>query len=187
MSADATASSLTEQLSRWVGGNSTSHGQVVDVVYPTLHRLASLALARETGPHTLQTTALVHEAYLELSRRDGAWTDRRHFYASAALCMRHILVDHARRKRASKRGSAPAVLSLDEHTDVQAPSEHDLIELDHALDALAEVNERRAQTLVLAYFGGLERREIAETLEVSLRTVDRELRLGEAWLARALA
>jgi len=187
MSADPIQAGLTEQLSHWIGGTPDSHRVVIDRVYPTLHRLAALALARETGPHTLQTTALVHEAYLELSRGNAAWSDRRHFFASAALCMRHILVDHARRKQAGKRGPGQTVALLDQHHDAQAPSEHDLIELDQALDVLAGVNERRAQTLVLAYFGGMERREIAQTLDVSLRTVDRELRLGEAWLAQALA
>jgi RNA polymerase sigma factor (TIGR02999 family) len=187
MSDEPAQASLTEQLSRWIGGTSVTHRDVVGQVYPTLHRLAALALARETGPHTLQTTALVHEAYLELGRRDGAWRDRRHFFASAALCMRHILVDHARHKQAAKRGGAMNIATLDERIDVEAPSEHDLIELDQALQVLAGINERRAQTLVLAYFGGLERGEIAQTLEVSLRTVDRELRLGEAWLAQALA
>ena len=177
---------LAQQLAQWVGGAHESHREVIELTYATLHRIAARTLAGESGAHTLQTTALVHEAYLELSRRDSAWQDQRHFYATATLCMRHILVDHARRKQAGKRGGGQHIAHLDGDMELAARPEHELLELDQALDELSRLDERRAQTLALAYFGGLERKEIADTLGISLRTVDRELRLGEAWLAQAL-
>jgi RNA polymerase sigma factor (TIGR02999 family) len=185
---DSQPEALTDRVHQWLAGSEPQDATLVEAVYSALHRLARSALARESGTHTLQPTALVNETYLELAGHGGDFRDRRHFFATAALCMRHILVDHARRKHAGKRGSGLRVewndLVLEqaaEHRDV------DLLALDQALDQLQALDARRAQVIQLAYFAGLKREEIAQTLAASVRTVDRELRLGEAFLAEALA
>ncbi len=162
---------------------------LVPLVYGQLRRLAHNRLRAERPNHTLSTTALVHEAYLELADADHApWQDRAHFLAATSRVMRHVLVDHARARNAKKRGGGwvqvelePDVLQL---TEEYAEA---VEELDGALERLAELSPRKARVLEQRYFGGLKLEECAEALGVSLATVKNDLRLGRAWLARELA
>jgi RNA polymerase sigma factor (TIGR02999 family) len=186
---DVAPEALTGRIGQWLTGTPERDPEFVQAIYAALHRLAAQALAREGGAHTLQATALLNEAFLDLSQRNTRFRDRGHFFATATLCMRHILVDHARRKKADKRGDglhAEWGEAMQESV-VGGTLDVDLIALDLAMDQLHDSDARRAQIVQLAYFGGFKREEIAELLHVSLRTVDRELRLGEAWLAQALA
>lgn len=174
----ARTDAITQQIQSWFGGDSVPDA-VVAAIYGTLHRMAAHALARESAGHTLQPTALLHEAFLELAQRGAAYRDRQHFYATAALCMRHILVDYARRRLAAKRNA-------DRWTESESDGAQRFLDLDAALSRLTGIAPRRAEVLQLCYFGGLKREEIAREIGVSLRTIDRELRLGEAWLAENL-
>jgi RNA polymerase sigma-70 factor, ECF subfamily len=158
------------------------------IVYSELRKIAAAYLRRQRPDHTLQPTALIHEAYLRLIRQESAdLRDRVHFYALAARMMRQILVDNARAIQAEKRGSGNK-LPLDEKIQVAAsgPAE-DLLAVHEALQKLEEYNPRLAQAVELRYFGGLQLEEIGATLDVSLATVKRDLALGHAWLQRALA
>ena len=160
-------------------------------VYDELRRLAASYLRRERPGQTLQATALVHEAYVRLiNERAQNWQNRTHFLAIAALSMRQILVERARRRKAAKRGGDPARITLDEHLlgDRQAGSgkEIDLIALDEALDRLAAGNERQAKIVEMRYFGGLSVEECAEALQISPATVKRDWTVARAWLRRAL-
>lgn len=160
--------------------------QVVPLVYGELHRLASLHMRRERGGHTLQPTALVHEAYARLAGSDLTLQDRKHFFAVASRAMRRILVDHARSRGSLKRGAGAARVPLDEAIDVPETSPEEVLELNDALERLAAVDERKARVVELHYFGGLSYDEIAEVEEVSAATVDRDLRFAKAWLQAAL-
>lgn len=159
-------------------------------VYDELRSMAARLLHAERPDHTLQPTALVHEAYLRLVDQRAGWQDRAHFYAIAAQAMRRILVDYARAHRASKRGGGIAPVSLDEHGDV-APSPgpvlDDLLAVDAALEALQDLDEFGARVVELRYFGGLSVEETARVLGVSPATVKREWSLARAWLYRRLA
>jgi RNA polymerase sigma-70 factor (ECF subfamily) len=159
--------------------------QVVPLVYGELHRLASLHMRREQGGHTLQPTALVHEAYARLAASDLTLQDRKHFFAVASRAMRRILVDHARSRGSLKRGANAARVPLDEGIADPGPRE-EVLELDDALSRLAAVDERKARVVELHYFGGLSYDEIAEVEGVSAATVDRDLRFAKAWLQAAL-
>lgn len=157
------------------------------IVYQELRRLAAGYLRRERAGHTLQPTALVAEAYLRLVGEDHPeWSDRVAFFAVAARHMRQILVDHARRRRAAKRGGGQRVITLDE---ALLPSEraHDLVALDDALEALSRLDERKARAVELHYFGGLTHEEAGRVLGVHPNTVARDLRLARAWLHREIA
>jgi len=160
--------------------------QVVPLVYGELHRLASLHMRRERGGHTLQPTALVHEAYARLAGSDLTLQDRKHFFAVASRAMRRILVDHARSRGSLKRGAGAARVPLDEAIAVPETSPEEVLELNDALERLAAVDERKARVVELHYFGGLSYDEIAEVEEVSAATVDRDLRFAKAWLQAAL-
>lgn len=184
---EALPEALTGQIATWLAGEAQRDADFTHAIYAALHRLAAQALGREAGAHTLQPTALLNEAFLNLSQQRDGYRDRNHFFATATLCMRHILVDHARRRKADKRGDALRVEWNDYVVETAAPAmDFDLVALDFALNRLQKADARRAQVLQLAYFGGFKREEVADLLEISLRTVDRELRLGEAWLAQAL-
>jgi len=178
---------VTRLLDRWRRGDEAAAGELMPVVYAELHRLAEGAMRGERGDHTLQATALVHEAYLRLAA--GAtpdWRDRRHFYAVAARTMRRVLVDHARRLGAARRGGGVAPVSLGEDDAAEAPPPVDLLDLDEALDALARHDARKAQVVELRYFGGLTAAETAELLAVSEPTVRLDSRLARAWLLARL-
>jgi RNA polymerase sigma factor (TIGR02999 family) len=160
---------------------------MMPLVYRELRRLAGSYLRNQAPGHTLQPTALVHEAYLRLV--DGSasdWQDRAHFFNVAATIMRQILVDHARSEVAAKRGGGRAKVEFQETLNYSDEKAADLVALDDALKGLAAFDERKARTIELRYFGGLSTEETAETLGISVATVGRETRYAEAWLRREL-
>ena len=179
---------ITLILKRWDRDRHSAVEALTPIVYAELRRIAAAYLRRQHPGHTLQPTALIHEAYLRLVRQESAdIQDRSHFYALAARMMRQILVDSARSSRAEKRGAGNKV-QLDENHEIGFRDRAiDLLAIHEALDKLGDYNSRMAQSVELRYFGGLQLEEIAAALEVSLATVKRELVLGEAWLRRALA
>jgi RNA polymerase sigma-70 factor (ECF subfamily) len=157
------------------------------LVYNELHHMAQRYMSGEASGHTLQPTALVNEAYLRLVRGAQAeWQGRSHFFAVSAQVMRHILVDWARSRQAGKRGSGAPVLELNENLAIPMQSSSDLIAIDDALKALAQVDPRKSQIVELRFFGGLTVEETAEVLKVSQETVHRDWRLAKSWLRREL-
>jgi RNA polymerase sigma factor (TIGR02999 family) len=162
--------------------------KLTPLIYRELHRLAQIYMRGEHAGHTLQTTALVNEAYVRLIDADRMnWQNRAHFYAVAAKLMRNILVDFARSRRNLKRGGGTLQFSLDEALTVSEERSAELVELDQALTALAELDERQSQVVELRFFGGLTEPEIAEVLQVSPRTVSSDWSLARAWLLRELS
>lgn len=178
---------ITRLLQDWSGGDRAALERLWPLVYDELRKLARSQLRSERPDHTLQPTALVHEAYLRLAaQHQVAGSHRSHFYALAASMMRRVLVDHARARHAAKRGGSAARLSFDGLEIEVAESPVDLIDLDRALAALAADFERPARIIELRFFGGLEIHEIAELLGVSERTVKRDWSFARAWLLREL-
>jgi len=175
---------VTQLLHEWRGGNRAALEQLLVEVYDELRRLARRHMRRERAGHTLQTTALVHEAFLRLADSDVPWQDRAHFFAVAASQMRRILVDHARARASAKRGGKARRLTLDEA--LAAPSRHvdELLAIDEALVRLGEEDPRKSRVVELHFFGGLTYEEIAEVLGVSLSTVRFDMRFAKAWLRR---
>jgi RNA polymerase sigma-70 factor, ECF subfamily len=172
---------VTLLLAEWAKGNQRALDDLTPLVYRELRQLAASYLRKERQGHTLQPTALVHEAYVRLvDQRNPTWQSRSHFFGVAARLMRQILVDHARRKQAGKR--AGIKVPLDETVGFQQERSHDLIALDSGLTALEKIDPRKCKAVELRYFGGLSLEEIAQTLEVSAITVRRDLRMAEAWL-----
>jgi RNA polymerase sigma factor (TIGR02999 family) len=180
---EATRHTVTQLLHRWKAGDRAAHDALMPMVYGHLRRLAQRSLFTERRDHTLQHTALVHEAYLQLVRMDVNWHDRAHFFAIAARAMRRILVDHARSRHRQKRGSGAAHVPLDEAAAQPAPTpDLDLVALDTALERLAAIDARKSEMLELRYFGGLKQEELSEVLGVSLATVNRDLAWAKDWL-----
>lgn len=183
---------LGEQITRWLqdwrGGDSQARDRLLAEVYATLRDMAAVRMHRSGGSHTLQPTALVHEAVIRLLGSDVDWRDRAHFFALAALKMRAVMVDHARAQSSAKRGGDARPLTLS-HVDRELSDERgfDVLALDLALQRLASKDERAARSLELTYFGGMEREEIACVLGVSASTVERDLRVAKAWLRKELA
>jgi RNA polymerase sigma factor (TIGR02999 family) len=181
-------SEITAILNKWNDGDSQAKEELLQFVYDDLRRQARAAMSRERAGHTLQPTALVHEAYLRLKDADGiVWQDRAHFFGIASRLMRQILVDHARKYATAKRGSRPISFSLD---DVQIPVEEkagSLVELDHCLERLSALDERQAAIVEMRFFGGMSNGEIATTLDISERTVGREWNAARLWLFRELS
>jgi len=172
---------LTRLLADWAKGNEGALNELTPLVYGELRRLAASYLRREHQGHTLQPTALVHEAYLRLvDQKNTTWQDRSHFFGVAARLLRQILVDHARRRHAGKR--AGLKVSLDEAIVFQPERSPDLIALDTGLNALEKLDPRKCKAVELHYFGGLSMDETAQALDVSTITVRRDLRMAEAWL-----
>jgi RNA polymerase sigma factor (TIGR02999 family) len=151
-----------------------------------LHRLAARRLSLERAGHTLQPTALVHEAYVRLVEGEVGFKDRAHFFALAARVMRRVLVDHARARKRGKRGGGWANITLTEGSAAVEPETFDLLALDEALSRLGELDPRMAKVIEVHYFGGLTYAETSAALGISEATVDRQLRLGKAWLAQQL-
>ncbi|HJS44303.1 MAG TPA: sigma-70 family RNA polymerase sigma factor [Gemmatimonadales bacterium] len=178
---------VSQLLIAWKNGDGTALQRLVPLVYGELHALASRHLRGERPDHTLQTTALIHEAYLRLVGTDVAWEGRGHFLAVAAQTMRRILVDHARGRSRAKRGGGEHPVSLDEALLAAPGRGADLLALDEALERLAALDERKARAVELHYFGGLTYDETAAVLRVSPATVDRELRVAKAWLFQELS
>jgi RNA polymerase sigma factor (TIGR02999 family) len=177
---------VTQLLQAWRRGDREALDKLTPLVYDELRRLAERAMRGERPDHTLQPTALVHEAYVRLVEANVEWKDRVHFMATAATMMRRILVDHAKSKGRAKRGGGAAKLTLEEAVLVSSEPSEDLVLLDEALSRLADQDERKARVIELKYFGGLNYDETAEALDISASTVDRELRMAKAWLYREL-
>ena len=167
-------------------GDEGALAHLMPLVYDELHALARRHLRGERPGHTLQTTALIHEAYLRLVGADAQWEGRVHFFAVAAQMMRRILVDHARSRGRAKRGGGVAPITLEDAAIVAAEPPADLVELDEALERLSSLDPRKARVVELHYFGGLTYDETATALGVSAATVDRELRMAKAWLYHEL-
>ena len=178
---------VTLLLRRWGGGDAAALDELAPILHQELRRLAAGYMRGERPAHTLQPTALVNEAYLRLvGDGERQWSDRVHFLAIAARHMRQILVDHARRRGAGKRGAGLRAETLVDGLVVSERPD-DLIALDDALEALAGVDERKARILEMHYFGGLTQDEVATALDLHPNTVGRELRLARAWLQSQLA
>jgi RNA polymerase sigma-70 factor (ECF subfamily) len=179
--------SVTEWLVDWSRGNKAALDQLMPCVYDELRRLASRYLRRERADHTIQPTALVHEAYLRLvDQTEVRWQDRAHFFGMAATVMRHILVDHARRRHRAKRGGSVTWLSLEPIREGFEARSLDLIAVDAALTQLEAVDPQQSRVVELRFFGGLTAEEIAEVLGLSSRTVERDWRTAKAWLRSRL-
>lgn len=179
---------LTSLLLDWSRGNPDALNQLAPLIYDELHRMASRQLRRERNEHTLQSTALVHEVYLKLIDQDRVqWQDRNHFFAVASQMIRRILVDHARARYASKRGGGQVQLEFDESIAVPWKSDKDLLALDDAMQALAQLDQRQSRIVELRFFGGLSIEESAEVLNISPATVKRDWNVARAWLYRQLA
>ena len=178
---------VTQLLVDWRNGSADALEQLMPHVYDELRRRAAGYLARERADHTLQPTALVHEAFFRLvNQKDLAWQNRAHFLGVAAHVMRLILIDHARAHRAQKRGGDKKV-QLDESAGWSAPKDVDIIALDEALDRLATLDARQAKVVELRFFGGLNVEETGEVIGVSPATIKREWRMAKAWLAKELS
>jgi RNA polymerase sigma factor (TIGR02999 family) len=177
---------LTGLLQAWHGGDRAALDRVLPVVYDELRALAARQLSRERAGHTLQTTALVHEAYLRLAGQHvGDWKNRAYFFGAVATIMRRVLVDHARRRLRDKRGGGVAILPLDGTLEPVAPESDtgvDVEALDLALDRLAAIDARQARIVELRYFSGMTIEEIAEVLGISTGTVKRDWTVARAWL-----
>ncbi len=181
-------SEVTELLVRWRDGDASALHRLMPLVYRELHHVARRQMNQEKGS-TLQATALVHEAYLRLLRMDVSWKGRVHFFAVAAGAMRRILVDRARKRRAAKRGGEARPVDLTEVADQVAGRQlgaDELLALDDALERLTELDARKAKVLELRLFGGLTIAETATALAIATATVERELRMARAWVARRL-
>ncbi len=178
---------VTRMLANWREGDREAPAHLVELVYEELRAIAGQYLQRERAGHTLQATALVHEAYVRLvDQTTATWQNRAHFMGVAAQVMRRVLVDHARKHRAEKRGGTQETLVLDETADIAPQQSVDLLALDDALGDLAALDSRQSQIVELRFFGGLTNDEIAEVLDLSTRTIKREWRLAKAWLRREI-
>lgn len=178
---------ITNLLADLQGGNRTVVNVLLPRVYDELRVLARRQLRGERAGHTLNTTALVHEAYLKLVGQDRMdWQNRAHFYGVAALAMRRILISYARKRMAAKRGGGVPVATFEEGEVAREARAEEVLALDEALDRLATFNERQSQVVTMWFFGGLTQKEIAEVLGVSVPTVRRDWRIAKAWLTREL-
>ena len=178
---------VTHLLHRWKDGDPAALDTLMPIVYAELRRLARRHMASERSDHTLQHTALVHEAYLALMDMDVGWNDRTHFFAVAARAMRRILVDHARNRKRDKRGGELQRVGLDGVDDRSAAAPvMDLEVLDDALERLARTDPRKSEMLEMRNFGGLTQQELADVLGVSIATVNRDLSAAKEWLRKDL-
>lgn len=178
---------VTRLLVQLTDGNRTVLDELLPLIYDELRRLASHYLRRERSDHTLQATALVHEAYMRMVDQSRVrWQNRAHFFGVSAQMMRRILVDHARRHAAEKRGSGGEKLALEDVSGLSIAPDKDMVALDDALNRLAEFDPQQARVVEMKYFGGLTIEEIAEVLDISPATVKREWATAKAWLFREL-
>jgi RNA polymerase sigma factor (TIGR02999 family) len=177
---------VTVLLRAWRQGDRSALDELMPLIYQELHRIADRQLRGERSGHTIRPTDLVSEAFLRLTAgAQPAWNDRAHFFAVAARNMRQVLIDHARRRAAGKRGPEAQRIALEE-TQIATYRPDELVALDDALEALARFDERKARAIELHYFGGLTQDEIAHVLDLHVNTVARDLRLAAAWLHRYL-
>jgi RNA polymerase sigma factor (TIGR02999 family) len=176
---------VTQLLVEWANGDKQALDDLTPLVYKELRRLAASHLRKERSSHTLQPTALVHEAYLRLvDQKNPDWQNRSHFFGVASQLMRRILVDHARKRQADKR--AVQRVSLEDAVSFQKERSRELLALDAGLISLEKLDPRKCRAVELRYFGGLSMEEIAQTLDISAVTVRRDLRMAEAWLNREM-
>jgi len=181
------AEHVTRLLREWGQGDERAASELFPIVYEELRRLARRYMRNERPEHTLQTTALIHEAYLRLvGQRSSHWQNRTQFFAVAAQMMRRILVDYARRRAYQKRGGAGVNVSLDEDVVVAPERNQEIVALDSALQRLGAIDARKARVVELRYFGGLETQEIADVLGISAVTVMRDWKMAKAWLRQEL-
>ena len=179
---------VTGLLIDWSNGDQTAYERLVPLVYAELHGLAHHYMSRERGDHTLQTTALVNEAYVRLvDQKKTRWQNRAQFFGVCAQLMRRILVDYARRQKYAKRGGGARRISLDETAELSSETDTDLVALDEALTRLAEFDARQGRIVEMRFFMGLSHEEIAEVLNISVTTVKREWRTARLWLFRELS
>jgi RNA polymerase sigma factor (TIGR02999 family) len=184
----STRQAVTQLLSEWSNGDEAALDKLFPLVHPELHRLAHHYMSRERPGHTLQTTAVLNEAYLQLvDNSQAVWQGRTHFIAAAAQIMRHIMVDHARKHQSLKRGGGALKVTLDEGALITETRAQELLDLDAALERLAVQDARKSQIVELRYFGGLTVEETAQFLKLSQRTVEREWTAAKAWLYRELS
>jgi RNA polymerase sigma factor (TIGR02999 family) len=178
---------ITRLLTDWSNGDSAALEELLPLVYEELRRLAHHYMRQERAGNTLQTTALVHEAYLRLTNYNRVrWQDRAHFFAVAAQLMRRILVDHARTRRRLKRGGGAITFSLGASDIISPQRSQDLLALDEAMASLAAIDPRKSRVVELRLFGGLSNSEVAEVLKISINTVTRDWNMGTAWLRREI-
>ena len=179
---------ITQLLAEWSEGSQAALDKLYPLVYQELRRLAHSYLKRERKGHTLQTTALINEAYLRLvDQKHVRWANRSHFFGISAQIMRRILIDHARRYDYSKRGGGALKISLDEAAIVAKERGRALLRLDEALNSLAKIDPRRSRVVELRYFGGLNNEEISGVLKISENTVTRDWNMARAWLYQELS
>jgi RNA polymerase sigma-70 factor (ECF subfamily) len=179
---------VTKLLGQWNRGDAEAFEALMPLVYAELRRLADHYMAHEQQGHTLQPTALVHEAYIRLTNvRQGRFQNRVHFYGAAAQAMRRILVDSARQRQAVKRGQNATMLNIDAMPELGIEIDDNIVALDDALNRLVQIAPRAAEVVQLRYFGGLSIDEVAEVLDISAATVKRHWAFARAWLYRALA
>ena len=185
---ETSSQQISHLLHSWSDGDSQALDQLTTLVYGELRRMARRYMRRQPPGHTLQTTALIHEAYLRLVRREEQrWENRAHFFSVAAQAMRHILMDYARARNRDKRGGGGQRVSLDEAMTICPERVAELVALDDALTELAKLDDRRSKVVELRFFGGLTEEEIAEVLKVSPRTVSSDWSLARSWLLRELS
>lgn len=177
---------ITQLLRQWGRGDRAALDQLLPLVYRELHKMAKRHMAQQGGRHTLQTTAVIHEAYLKLAGAPQDWENRAHFFGVASKAMRHVLVDHARSRKAAKRGGEIQILPMDEALAVADGSAQDVIALDNALKTLGASYPRQAEVVELRYFGGLSVEDAARTLDISVETVARDWRFARSFLKREL-
>jgi RNA polymerase sigma factor (TIGR02999 family) len=188
VAAKTSGDNLTELLQEWREGDKAALDRLTLMVYDELRRIAHRYVQRERHGHTLQTTALVNEAYLRLAGQQKVdWQNRAHFFAVTAQVMRHILIDHARRRRYAKHGGEIQQVPMEDASVMSEQRAAELIALDEALDELAKLDERKGRVVELRYFGGLSLEETAEVLDISLMTVRRDWRAAKAWLYRRMS
>jgi RNA polymerase sigma factor (TIGR02999 family) len=178
---------ITELLRGWNGGDQKALERIVEVAYPELRKIARRCLRRERPEHTIQATALVHEAYLRLfDIWQVRWEDRAHFFAIIAKVMRRILIEYARARGSSKRGGGVHRMNLDEALVISGEPDPEVVRLNDALEEMAKFDSRKAQVVEMRYFGGLTADEVAAVLGISRQSVNRDWSLAKAWLVREM-
>jgi RNA polymerase sigma factor (TIGR02999 family) len=180
-------SQVTDLLTKWSEGDKAALDQLIPLVHSELRRIARRYMGRQSPEHTLQTSALINEAYLRLvDQQSVEWQDRAHFFAVSSQIMRNILIDHARKYRYAKRGGGARKIGLEEAAAIAEQRAAEFVALDDALSQLAAFDPRKSQIVELRFFGGLNIEETAEVMKISPATVQREWRAARAWLQRAM-
>lgn len=179
---------VTQLLMQWSKGDQTALGNLMPIVYDELRQMAKRFMKRQDSGHTMQTTELIHEAYLKLAgNEEKDWKNRAHFFGVAAQAMRHILVDYARSKKSQKRGGLKRKITLIENAFVSNERSEEIVALDEALSKLAELDERKSHVVEMKFFAGLNFEEIAEVLQMSVITIKRDWSFAKNWLSKEIS